>query len=328
MNQEFIIRYLTKNLTPEEVAQLVSWVEASDANRNEFAGIKNAWAVSSMSGTGNIAERNRKYSLLSEKILHSNTAAIPPPRLHKTKRFRQIAATLILTAGISSLAGYYLAKSKENIPSQLNVANGKQTCLTLSDGTRIWLNSGSSIQYPSAFRGKSRNVTLQGEAYFEVAHNKSMPFIVHTSDVNIKVLGTSFNLSSYADDDVTRLTLEKGSVSIIRTTDGKELARVIPGQMATYSKPNQALKMEVVDTRLFSSWKEGQFKFRKMSFEEIAKKLGRQYNVRFVFINKNMKTITYNGSFYNYEPFESVLKLMQRNSSFNYVIKRDTIYIK
>jgi transmembrane sensor len=333
MEERLIIKYLSGYATLEEEAQLFDWVEFSETNKKEFTHIKNVWAIAGMAyNEANADEQKSKYKSLINRIKEKESGkrgqkTIPLLLYLKTKRFWSTAATLFFTAGIGSLLTLFLGNNQKGVP-QLSVTNGKQTKVELADGSLIWLNSGSSLQYPSDFKGNIREVTLNGEAYFDIAHNEKKPFIVHVSDLNVKVLGTSFNLSSYVDDDEVQLTLEKGSVSIVQPSTNDEIARLVPGNMAIYSKKNQTIKLKNVDTNLYSSWRNGQFKFKGMSFEEIAKRLGRQYKVQFVFKNENLKNTTYNGSFYNYEPLEAVLKVMKTNSPFAYTMERDTVYIK
>jgi ferric-dicitrate binding protein FerR (iron transport regulator) len=330
IDKDLIIKFLTKEISSEEETLLLSWVEASDENKTEFADIKNAWALAEMSeDRENLLLKNQYKTLLNkiQQIKAQKGKYSFAWSIKDNTWFWKIAAALIVTAGISSLLGYF-AGNRSNSEQLLNVVNGKQTCLQLADGTKIWLNSGSSLQYPASFKGKTREVTLSGEGYFEVAHNENKPFIVNTSSLKVKVIGTSFNLSAYDDDKDAKITLEKGAVSIVSLNGNNEMGRLRPGQMAVYSKSEQQLKLMSVETNLYSSWKNGQFKFKRMSFEELAKKLGRKYNVNFIFLNKELKQTTYNGSFYNYEPLESVLKVMQTNSPFVYNIQKDTVYVK
>lgn len=329
MDKDFIIQYLAGGLTSIEEAQILDWVLSSEENKEEFAQIKNAWALSSFSQLDDSKHVDIQYDNLLNKIKGSQSIPITiQPPFYRRLNIGLLAASFILTVALSSLLGYYFAVNHLETNTMLSVSNGKQTSIVLADGTTVWLNSASTLQYPTSFKGETREVTLQGEAYFDVTHIDDKPFIVHTTDVNVKVYGTSFNLSNYSDDEEAKLILEKGSVSIVKPLDGKELVRLVPGEMATFSKKDQQVNLTKVETSLYSSWHQGQFKFKKMSFEDIAKKLGRQYNVTFIFKNKNLQTTTYNGSFYKYEPLESVLKLMQKNSPFVYSMQRDTVFIK
>ncbi len=333
MEEGLIIKYLSGQATLEEVALLTDWVESSEEGKDEFARIKNAWVIAGMANDEFSTHESRQaYKVLIDKIKEKESYEGEQKTFSllsylKKKKFWATAAALLFTASISSLLTLFFGHNQKEI-SQLSVSNGKQTRIELADGSLIWLNSGSVLQYPSDFKGNTREVFLTGEAYFEVTHNEKKPFIVHTSDLNVKVLGTSFNLSSYSDDDEMQLTLVKGSVSLIEPSNNDEIVKLQPGNLAVYSKREKTVRLKNVDTNLYSSWRNGQFKFKGMSFGEIAKRLGRQYKVQFIFMNESLKNTTYNGSFYNYEPLEAVLKVMKTNSPFIYKMEKDTVYIK
>jgi ferric-dicitrate binding protein FerR (iron transport regulator) len=122
--------------------------------------------------------------------------------------------------------------------------------------------------------------------------------------------------------------LVKGSVSLCKTDCNKELVRLKPGELAICQKSSMNIDVDTVDTDLYTSWRHGQFKFKELSFEEISKRLSRNFNIQFVFLNKNLQKIRYNGSFYNYESLDQILHIMKTNSPFLFKIKKDTVIIK
>lgn len=158
----------------------------------------------------------------------------------------------------------------------INIPRGGQYRVTLSDGTRVWLNAASSLSYPTAFTGKERSVTLKGEAYFEVAHNANQPFIVHTPDEDVKVLGTSFNVNCYNDENRTVTTLTTGSVRL----DSKNAAHTMelhPGEQAVLD--NTTFNVAVVDVSLYTAWKDGDFRFQATPLTEVMRQIGRWYDL-------------------------------------------------
>jgi len=158
----------------------------------------------------------------------------------------------------------------------LSTPKGGQYRVTLSDGTRVWLNAASSLSYPTVFNGKDRSVTLNGEAYFEVAHNASQPFIVHTPDQEVKVLGTDFNINCYKDENRTVTTLVTGSVSRVDGRQGAAL-QLHPGEQAVLDKAN--FDRTVVDVSLYTAWKDGDFRFRATPLAEVLRQLERWYDL-------------------------------------------------
>lgn len=158
----------------------------------------------------------------------------------------------------------------------LNTPRGGQYRVTLSDGTRVWLNAASSLSYPTAFTGNERSVKLKGEAYFEVAHNAAQPFIVHTPDEDVKVLGTSFNINCYIDENRTVTTLTTGSVRL-DSRGAAHTAVLHPGEQAVLD--NAAFNIEEVDVSLYTAWKDGDFRFQATPLTEVMRQIGRWYDL-------------------------------------------------
>ncbi len=329
MNAEIIVKYLSGNCTEQEFESLFAWVEESEQNKQYFSELKNSWEVSDMqTKTIDEAELQLKFNDFKNKISPPNSNIETESKLI-VPAFWKYAASIIITIGFTALISFLVwHKPKPEITyNQLEVPSGQQAQLTLADGTKIWLNSKSKLVYPGTFSGDVREVRLEGEGYFQVSHNPSKPFIVKTSHVNVKVLGTSFNVSSYSDDNEVKLALETGSVAL--TQPGKtNVTQVVPSELAVYSKANKTFTISKVETSLYTSWLNGQFKFRKMSFEEISKRLSRNFNMEFIFSKEKMRYIKYSGSFYNYESLDQILKIMQTNSPFKYKIKQNKVFIE
>lgn len=331
MITEIIIKYFQNTATDEEKDVLLEWVEDSEENKLLFTSLKNTWVISSLKDTNqNQEEIHNKFNELLQKIDESEEEEIPERSNRKFIRLvMQYAAVIIATACITTIVSYLILNKPKPIQyNQLEVPCGQQAKLTLSDGTKIWLNSKSKLIYPDHFSGLMREVLLDGEGYFEVTHNEKNPFIVRTSTLKVKVLGTSFNVASYNNDNDMRLTLEKGSVSMLDPISNEEVVRVKPNEMVTFSKIDHHLTVKKVETDLYSSWRNGQFKFRKLSFEEISKRLSRNYNVTIIFHNRFLKTAKFSGVFFNYEPLDLILRVLQTNTAFRYKIEKDTVTIK
>lgn len=172
--------------------------------------------------------------------------------------------------------GVILKNEAENETITLSTPRGGQYKVTLSDGTKVWLNAASSIVYPTNFTADERKVELTGEAYFEVAHNENQPFIVATKNQKIKVLGTTFNVNAYNDDSKTVTTLLTGSVQLSKNNNGL-LGKLAPGQQAVLNEGS--LHIEEVDATVFSAWKDGQFRFKASSLADVLKQIERWYDV-------------------------------------------------
>ena len=171
--------------------------------------------------------------------------------------------------------------------NEVVIPYGKRSQLALEDGTKVWLNAGSKMAFPTKFTGKNRVVFLEGEAYFEVAHNEKVPFLVNTNDVTVKVLGTRFNLSAYRSDQHTETVLIEGKVAISeRSTLGflKNETIIKPNQKATYTKADKKISVtKETDVELDIAWTEGWLKFSHQSLIEVLTKLQRFYNIQFIY---------------------------------------------
>lgn len=172
--------------------------------------------------------------------------------------------------------------------NMITIPKGGQYTIMLPDGTNVWLNSESSLTFPVAFKGSTRKVSLKGEAYFEVAKNKAMPFIVHTDNTDIKVLGTHFNVHAYKDDNTIKTTLLEGSVRLSSTTSSTVLT---PGEQGTTDASNGRITQKKVNINQVMAWKAGYFIFRDDDIHDIMKQISRWYDVEVVYegYTTNMK---------------------------------------
>lgn len=335
MYAEIIIKYFQSIATREEETKLLKWIEESEENKKLFAALKNTWVITSLTETNtDIESLHLKFNLLLNKIDGNSEDEDESSDSdfnwkYTIRTIMRYAALIITTVCVTTVLTYLIWNKKIPVSyNQLEVPCGQQAKLTLADGTKIWLNSKSRLIYPDHFSGNTREVLLDGEGYFEVTHNTQKPFIVKTSTLKVKVLGTSFNVSSYINDNEMRLTLVHGSVSVLDPTTNIEIKKLKPSEMAVYSKNDNLIYVKTVETDLFSSWRNGQMKFRKMSFEDISKRLSRNFNITIVIRGNELKNTIFTGSFYNYEPLDGILTVLRTNKHFDYKIQKDTVIIK
>ncbi len=241
--------------------------------------------------------------------------------------FSRVAAVLFFP--LLFLTGWYYFKAPvppEGLSKAEIVApRGARIHFTLPDGTQGWLNSESSLFYPLVFRGRTREVTLKGEGYFEVARNERKPFIVKTEQLAVRVLGTSFDLNAYPDDDVTEITLVSGKVEVLKSAGRHPviLTEMNPGDQVRVRKTDLMCQKQVVeDPGCYAAWKDGKLVFRNDPMDLVVKKLGRWYNVQFYLQEKRLKDFRYHATF-QYESLDEVLKLIKLTSPVDYrIIKR------
>ncbi len=179
-----------------------------------------------------------------------------------------------------------IKEEKEDELPKMNtliIPYGSRSTLTLADGTKVWLNAGSRLVYPSKFVDKTREVYLVGEAFFHVTKNEALPFVVKTSNLSVKVLGTQFNISAYPDDNTIQTVLAEGSVEVIKNKGSLFEKSILlkPGQMALLNKKENEARVYNVDAEYYTLWTEGVFSFSNTDLNRIIKKLERYYNIRF-----------------------------------------------
>ena len=238
-------------------------------------------------------------------------------------QLEEVGGTRILTSdnrikysGKDSLAG----QSAEVKYNTLIVPRGGEFSLELADGTRVWLNAESRLRYPVAFTGKERKVEMEGEVYFEVAKNKEKPFIVTVNGVDIRVLGTSFNVSAYQEEVVT--TLVEGKVQLKK---GNEQVILSPNQQAIWS--DDEFRVKQVDARNYVLWKEGIFYFEDVDLETILDDMARWYNVNVFYMNPALKEMKFSVEIRRYGDINEILRRIGQTKRVKFEIKDRTINV-
>ncbi len=211
----------------------------------------------------------------------------------------------------------------------IRVPKGGEYDLTLSDGTRVWINSETELRYFAVPNVKERKVYLKGEAYFEVSKDKSRPFIVHANGMNVKVLGTKFNVSAYPDENILHTTLVEGSVFVNESiSDSHQSCTLKPSQQASLNLGDTiSITVNDVDVSLYTSWVEGKFNFNKTSLEDIMKKFARWYNVEVFYNDDEAKRQIFSGIMPRFENGESFLELMEETNSVNFDYNENAIVV-
>lgn len=231
-------------------------------------------------------------------------------------RVIRYAAFLTLPLFLSSLIlGYlYFCGTEANDKyAEVIAATGSVIRYELPDRSVAWLNSGSTLRYPTVFSKGNRNVELSGEAYFEVQADAECPFYVNTpSGLSVYVYGTKFNVSAYEDDRFIETVLEKGKVNVI-SPDRKTVTQLVPGERLLYDKQEQKLLKSQVDVYEKVAWKEGKLIFRNASLDEIFKRLARHFNVEIQFNNQSGKEYKYRATFRN-ETLPQILDYLAKSA--------------
>jgi len=205
--------------------------------------------------------------------------------------------------------------------NQILIGRGEEYHLVLSDGTRVWLNSETKLKYPTQFASNIREVELEGEAYFEVTKNPKAPFIVKTGQMDVKVLGTSFNISAYEDEETVQATLVEGKVKV--TPHYGESSNIIlsPNDQAVFTKSNNEITVREVDASMYSSWKEGVFAFDEEPLDEIMRKLARWYDIKVFFQDSEARKSQFSGKLPRFEDCKVLFEMMEKTTTVQFTIK-------
>lgn len=307
MDFGLVIRYLRGEASWKERIQVMEWVEESESNREEFMAMRKIYDASLMdenTGAGNRSDRR-----------HSGRTV----RLLKT--FAAMAAAASLAVGVT----YFLMSDgtgEENILVQSFIApEGHRTEAVLTDGTEICLNSGSRLDILSSGDGE-RRVRLAGEAYLDVAHDDARPFVVETSRMEVRVLGTSFDVSTYGD--VHSVVLVEGSVEV-ENTGSNEKTVIKPDQMYRYDGSTGLSRVEQVDAESLTTWKDGYLDIRNMTVQELFIQLERYYGVSIVCNDIPETQLTMSGKLILESRIDSVLDNLTNLLHMTYTIAPDGV---
>lgn len=216
--------------------------------------------------------------------------------------------------------------SAEPVYHELHIPRGGEFFLTLSDGSRVWINADTKVRYPLHFAGGERKIYVEGEVYLEVAHREVLPFRVVTPECEVTVLGTHFNVSAYPDASSCLVTLAEGRVRVASAAGG-EPAVLAPGEQAEVVPGTERVVTRQVDPDLYCGWHDGRMIFRNTSLEEILGRLSRQYDVRVSWEDESLKGMTFSGELTRYDHVERLLELVAKTQDVKFVIREKEITV-
>ena len=246
-----------------------------------------------------------------------------------SRQFSRYAAAVLIGFGVSLVTFHLIARedmTEVGICKAVTL-KGEKTQLQLPDGTKVWLNSCTTIEYAENYGHDNRDIHLTGEAYFEVAKNENTPFTVRVCGVEVKALGTAFNISAYPEDEQLVTTLFCGAV-VIQPALTRQQITLAPDQVAVYHKNDNKIEVMPYDRNLFAQWRGGYLTFDMMYLQDITKLLERNYNVVFRYENQKIKNFKFSGSFRNSEDLTEILDVIRTNTGIRYQKRRDTIVIR
>ncbi len=370
MNESTIYKFLNNQLSDEEIIQLRKWIQQSEDNKKQFAETKYILTTLTQDQEDINLTAEDEFKKLKARIkLHEYAGKSRNVKIFSKSKagigryiLLSVAASLIFLFGLFGIISVYNGYTS-NQYNEIRTLKGEKSVVTLSDGTRIWLNSETLLRYPSNVNQKKVKVFLEGEAFFKVSKKRGRTFLVQASTLEITALGTSFNVKSYSNEGIIETTLEEGKIAITGKIGTKQLEQPIllkPNMQATFisrsqeyyvqhtkkeennagendnanltAKENEPAKEELilseeVDTKLFSGWKDGKLIFKSESFEDLAVRMERWYDVQIVIQDTQLGDKKYTGTFEK-ETIEQALKALSLSMPFDYTINQNIITIK
>lgn len=218
---------------------------------------------------------------------------------------------------------YRHQKTGAEAMQKLVVPNGGEYRLMLEDGSVVWLNSASELEFPAGFGARERKVRLKGEGYFKVQRDTLRPFRVETEKLAVEVLGTEFNLSAYADETGAAATLVKGAVEV-RSPSGESVC-LQPGQQLL--SDGKRMRVRQADVAAVVSWLEGKFRFDESALSEIMRQVSRWYDVKYTFAREELKEIRFSGAIQKFRPLGDLLRMIEATAPVRFVVKEGDLII-
>lgn len=315
---QLINKYLKGSLSPDEVLELKAWLELDKTHTQLLDQAKKSWMPEE--GVDNEldeATREMRYRVqLNQSLENGFSKAITKKRRISINVLR-IAAVFIAGVLLTQVLNRTLLTPDTGVETYCSVdaERGQKSKLTLPDGTKVWLNSESKIQFSTEGFLANRVVKLNGEAYFDVHHNDKKPFVVQTNDYDVEVLGTEFNVKAYDDLERTETILVNGKVKIKK---GKKELMLEPGQKAIFEANRLSVKATDVETA--SSWKRNELRYEGISFKELVFSLERWYDVQITISDARLYEVKYSGVFKNDENIVEVLEALKYTTSINFTV--------
>lgn len=306
--KEIAFKYFEGRATDAELEQLLHWLRKKE-NRIVFNSFRLDWKKGLEPGRVPGGGEESWQRLQAELGQKSYTRW---QKSRKIQQFYRVAAIFFFVVGLGSMAWFFTQQPQTISETFTSVMaeKGQISKVQLPDGSLVWLNAGSQITYNNFFSAENRKVNLTGEAYFDVTKNEKLPLVVDCNGLQVKVLGTRFNLNAYETGKTAEVVLEEGAVELINTITNDDFYRMKPGERVKVDLQTSQYSAGLVNTTRYTSWRQGIINIYDLSIEDLVKRLEKRYNQQFD-LAPDVKDFRYTFTIEN-EPLEDVLKLMER----------------
>ncbi|MDR2037362.1 MAG: FecR domain-containing protein [Bacteroidales bacterium] len=321
ITEELLLRCLDKTASKEEYERVQQWVVLSAENRKYYRELLDTLIISNLLNPVSPDMQKQVWMQLDSKIRNVKK---PGKTLFVTMlKYASVAAILVFI--------FITILFITNKPGTGNLlisetGKGEKRILELSDGSKVWLNEGTIFEYMDFSNETIREVTLVGEAYFEIAHDSEKPFVVRTEAMNVEVLGTQFNVRAYDQDILTAVTLVEGSVKVRKSDDNEEFLLNL-GQQLRLDRKTRETNIYNVDCELYFAWKEGRVSFDQETFKKILFFMEYNYQLSIIIKDQVLAERKITGRFNLDENPQTMLRILQQSLNFEFYIQNDTIFI-
>lgn len=324
LDSEVLLRYFQGASSKAEEIQVIGWFSNPSFEKALLYKIKEHWEDFKEPSSGELNSEELLQKIHHKILLRAWESSQHVPFYKKLyQRYMRIAAVILFP--LLLLGGTYLLSGSKSRNANISYAEihsppAARIRFELPDGSSGWLNSGSTLRFPTKFTGSERVVTLSGEGYFDVFPDPEHAFIVRTGEAEVHALGTSFNVKAWPDEEKTIVTMESGlTVFYGRDENNKKtkVAELRKGKQLIYYKQNKKFSKRKVDPSYYTSWSDGTLIFRNEPMAEVLKILGRWYNVEFIVDNMEIEDYRYRATFRD-ETLDEVLKLLEHTSPIGY----------
>ena len=323
MSEELLIRFLTKTCTQEELVEVERWISVDHANADWLFGLEGVWSLKDELHFKERKEIAVAYQRLIRTISPIKQAQEIKWNVHRDW-LKYAAAIIIMCLLATNIYQAFRNKPLDELTSNtIEVPIGQRVVLTLADKTKVWLNSGSTLSYPTNFDDKNRIVRLNGEGYFEVTTNKEHPFVVQTTKLDIKALGTKFNVQAYTDDDV-EVSLLEGQLHI---QAGTQTALMVANDLVTWTKTSNLVHLKNRELNHTTQWISGELMFVDESLTDIAKVLERHFSVTIIIDTPELREERFTCRTQPEPTLEQVLNLLKKTKKLDFFINKQTVHI-
>lgn len=322
--QNIAEKYFEGLASEAEKKQLLEWLREKE-NRTAFNRFRLDWKKGLEHGQfpgGGEESWNRLQAQLWQRSFNRWQKS------RKIQLFSRVAAIFFFLVSAGSIAFYLINKPQpvSEVYTSVVTENGQISKIELPDGSQVWLNSGSRLSYSNLFATENRNIQLTGEAYFDAVANETIPMMIKCGEVNVKVVGTRFNVNSYFPEKVVEVVLEEGAVELVNLKTDQSIHTLSPGERTKIDVQNNRFAIDEVNTSRYTSWREGIINIYNLPIEEVVKRLEKRYNQKFE-LEPEVRQLKYTFTIQN-ESLEDIIKLMEKITPVKAEQKEDTITIK